>query len=131
MFTLDQIKAAHSKVQSGADFPNYIQDLIRLGVIAYDTYVSDGHTTYFGDHDFELTSLPKYEPLIVEETSNADQFIADLRSHQQGNTDYQTFCNDSAAAGVEKWSVDMEKMTCTYLDRSGNLMLVENIPVPN
>lgn len=28
MFTLDQIKAAHNKVKSGADFPAYIQDLI-------------------------------------------------------------------------------------------------------
>lgn len=28
MFILDQIKAAHSKVKSGGDFPTYIQDLI-------------------------------------------------------------------------------------------------------
>jgi hypothetical protein len=32
MFTLEQIKQAHDKVQTGADFPNYIQDLINLGV---------------------------------------------------------------------------------------------------
>lgn len=32
MFTIEQIKEAHSKVKSGADFPNYIQDLIILGV---------------------------------------------------------------------------------------------------
>ncbi len=43
MFTLEQIKSAHSKVKSGADFPNYIQDLINLGIKSYHTYVSDGH----------------------------------------------------------------------------------------
>ena len=41
MFTLEQIKSAHSKVKSGADFPNYVQDIIKLGVIFYETHVSD------------------------------------------------------------------------------------------
>jgi hypothetical protein len=30
MFTHDQIKVTHSKVKSGADFPNYIQELTPL-----------------------------------------------------------------------------------------------------
>ena len=32
MFTIQQIKDAHSKVKSGADFPKYMQDIIALGV---------------------------------------------------------------------------------------------------
>ncbi len=27
MFTVEQIKAAHSKVKSGADFPSYIKEI--------------------------------------------------------------------------------------------------------
>jgi uncharacterized protein YbcV (DUF1398 family) len=42
MFTIEQIKIAHTKVRSGADFPNYIQDLINLGITSYETYVADG-----------------------------------------------------------------------------------------
>ena len=38
MFTIAQIKEAHSRVKSGADFPTYIQDLIELGVKGYDTF---------------------------------------------------------------------------------------------
>ncbi len=38
MFQLTDIKDAHSKVKSGADFPNYVQDLIKLGVKKYETY---------------------------------------------------------------------------------------------
>ena len=30
MFTIKQIKDAHSKVKSGADFPKYMQDIIVL-----------------------------------------------------------------------------------------------------
>ena len=31
-FTIDEIKAEHQKVKSGADFPNYIQQIKQLGV---------------------------------------------------------------------------------------------------
>jgi hypothetical protein len=47
MFTIEQIKAAHSKVKSGTDFPAYVQELIALGVTGYETYVADGHTGLF------------------------------------------------------------------------------------
>jgi hypothetical protein len=40
-FELKEINEAHSKVKSGADFANYVQDLIKLGVKKYNTYVND------------------------------------------------------------------------------------------
>jgi len=60
MFTIEQIKEAHAKVKSGADFPNYIQDLIILGVKGYDTFVSDGHTEYYGVNNYTVASEEKY-----------------------------------------------------------------------
>ncbi|MGH2648681.1 MAG: DUF1398 family protein [Ginsengibacter sp.] len=42
MFTAEQIKTAHSKVKSGADFPKYIQDIKRLGVTSFETWVIEG-----------------------------------------------------------------------------------------
>ncbi|SEA69112.1 Protein of unknown function [Flavobacterium gillisiae] len=54
MFTLEQIKQAHDKVQSGADFSNYIQDLINLGVKGYDTIVNDGRVAYYGSDDYSV-----------------------------------------------------------------------------
>lgn len=128
MFTIEQIKTAHSKVKSGADFPQYIQDLIALGVEAYSTYVMDGHAEYIGKDGFQIKSDAKYPILIVSEKSDSENFINRLKIHQQGQTDYVTFCNDSANNGVEKWIVDMQKMTCTYYDKSGNIMLEEKIP---
>ena len=129
MFTLDQIKAAHSKVKSGTDFPNYIQDLIKLGVSHYETFVTDGHTVYAGENNYTIISPAKYDALSVANKSNSEQFISDLKIHQQGKTDYPTFCKDSATSGVEKWVVNMDRMTCTYYDKTGNTMLTETIPV--
>lgn len=130
MFTIDQIKTVHSKVKSGADFPNYIQDIIKLGVSSYETFVHDGHTVFRGKGDYQISSPPKYDPLAVADKSNNQKFQSDLKAHQQGKTDYPTFCKQSAENGVEKWAVDTNKMTCTYYDKGGNKMLTEIIPSP-
>ena len=128
MFTIDQISEAHKKVKSGADFPDYIQEIKALGVVAYDQYVSDGHTKYLGDDEFEIISPPKYASLNIAETGDIAKLKHVLKIHQNGQTDYFTFCQQSADAGVEKWVVDIEKLLCTYYDKIGNEMVVEVIP---
>ncbi len=128
MFTVEQIKAAHSKVKSGADFPKYIQELKQLGVMDYVTWVTDGHTDYFGGNGFKTTSQPKYDSLEIAGQLNKEQFVHDLKNHQQGGSDYFTFCQQSAAASIEKWVVNLEAMTCIYFDRAGGEVLVETIP---
>ena len=52
MFTVEQIKAAHSKVKSGADFPAYIKEIKTLGVTHYEAYVTDGHINYHGANNY-------------------------------------------------------------------------------
>lgn len=130
MFTIQQIKEAHSKVKSGADFPKYIQDIIQLGVESYESFVSDGHAEYYGSDGYKTQSDAKYPSLVIAAQSDKIQFQKDLKEHQQGKTAYLTFCRISAEWGVEKWVVDMSKMTCTYYDKSGNELLVETIPTP-
>ena len=130
MFSINQIKEIHSKVKSGADFPQYIQNLIELGVLSYHQFVSDGHSQYFGKDNFNIQSEAKYTALIVSESSDKVKFQHYLKIHQAGQTDYLTFCQHSAETGVEKWTVDMTEMTCTYYDKQGNKMLVEEIPMP-
>jgi uncharacterized protein YbcV (DUF1398 family) len=128
MFTVEQIKLAHSKVKSGADFPAYIQDLKKLGVTFYETFVTDGHTDYYGATNYKTTATANHEILTIAEKSNKAQFILDLKAHQNGKTDYLTFCQDAAKSGVEKWTVNMDKMTCVYFNTSGTKLLVEEIP---
>lgn len=128
MFTVSQIEQAHSKVKSGADFPKYIQEIKQLGVVAFETRVSDSRTEYYGRNDFRTQSIPKYEALTIANQPNPEQFKQYLKSHQKGETDYFTFCNHCAETGVEKWKVDLDKMTCTYYDKTGKKVLVEMVP---
>jgi uncharacterized protein YbcV (DUF1398 family) len=94
----------------------------------YETFVSDGHTDYYGANGYAVVSEGRNEPLYIAEECNAKQFKADLKAHQQGKSDYLTFVKLSAVLGIEKWAVCMEKMTCTYYDKGGNKVLVEAIP---
>ncbi|MEZ4838823.1 DUF1398 domain-containing protein [Flavobacterium sp.] len=128
MFTLQQIKNAHSKVKSGADFPAYIQELKQLGVVAYDTYVSDGHSNYYGQNNFNVTSEAKHEALAIADDTEENQFKNDLKAHQEGKTDYHTFCSDCAKSGIEKWTVNLNTMLCTYYDKTATKIVEEQIP---
>jgi len=131
MFTLAQIQSAHSKVQSGSDFPTYFQELIALGVVAYETFVSDGHTLFYGLDNFSLRSDPKYPELIISEIGNAAHFKEFLWQHQQGQSNYMSFCKQSASCGIQYWKVDTVTKTCTYFDSHQNILHTESISLPS
>lgn len=128
MFTLEQITTAHARVKTGSDFPAYTRELRLLGVMHYETFVSDGHTEFSGIHDYQVISPPKYDTQTVQTAYQAALFRDALQIHQQGGTDYFTFCRQCADSGIAKWTVCLEQMTCSYYDLAGNEALVEQIP---
>ena len=128
MFTVEQLKAAHSKVKSGADFPAYIKEIRSLGVTQYEAYVTDGHIDYHGANNYTATVPAKYDSIAIENSPNTDRFKAELLAHQQGKTDFLNFIRMCAETGIEKWEICMDKMSCTYFDKAGNEVLVEQIP---
>lgn len=128
MFTVAQIQSAHSKVKSGSDFPFYIKEIKSLGVTHYEAYVTDGHTDYHGGSNHTATVTAKYAPITIADVPQIEKFKAELLAHQQGKTDYLTFIKMCAETGIEKWEICMDKMTCTYYDKAGIEILVEQIP---
>lgn len=130
MFTINEIKEAHKKVKSGADFPLYFRALINLGVSSYDTYVTDGHSEYAGKDNFTISSRGNYAPIPVAGKPDKNKFGKYLKMHQQGETDYPAFCRHAAESGIERWKLDMTAMTCTYYDKEGHEILQEKIPSP-
>lgn len=115
-------------MKSGADFPFYIHELIGLDILQYTQYVEDGHTVYSGIDNYFIQSDAKYPACTIADKSNVAALKQILKIHQQGGTNFVTFCKQAAAAGVEKWTVDTAEMTCTYYDKEGINMLLEAIP---
>ncbi len=128
MFTIQEIQKAHGKVKSGADFPAYIREIKSMGVTHYEANITDGHIDYHGKDGYTVHIPAKYDAIPVVKESNKEGFVQELRAHQQGKTDFLTFINRCASYGVERWEICMEAMTCTYFDKTGKEMLVEQIP---
>ena len=80
MFTVEQIKTAHSKVKSGADFPAYIKEIKSLGVTHYEAYVSDGHIDYHSGSEYTATVPAKYELLEIADAPKIEEFKAEIKS---------------------------------------------------
>jgi uncharacterized protein YbcV (DUF1398 family) len=128
MLTLELIAATHAKVKSGADFPRYVQELKTLGMAHYDFYVTDGHTEYFLQDGTRLDAPAKYAGQAIATISDADALRQTIKIHQQGQTDFPTFCQQAAQAGVRYWRTDMMALQCVYVDVAGNEMINEPIP---
>ena len=128
MFTIEQIKSAHAQTKTGADFPKYVADLKKLGVAAYKTSINDGHTEYSSSSGFKLQSDGIYPNLETADKADKGKLSHYIKNHQQGGSDFLTFCRQAASAGIEGWEVDLEKYTCTYFDKRGEAILVESIP---
>jgi uncharacterized protein YbcV (DUF1398 family) len=128
MFTLEQIQVAHSRVESGADFPAYIATIRGFGVREFTTCVEDGRTQYRSLDGSVLVSPALYETKSIRSEVLVSEFEDQLRLHQKGGTTFFQFCEDCAGTGVDRWVVDLDGLTCTYFSLDGTAVVVEKIP---
>lgn len=128
MFTKEQIQAASAKAKSGADYPRLVQDFKSIGIKKYEHIVGDGSNVYYGDDAYSVTIFHEQNPILVSDDPSVEKLKQALSIHQQGKTDYPTFCLESGKAGVEKWVSDLDTMTVSYLDKTGKVLLEESIP---
>jgi uncharacterized protein YbcV (DUF1398 family) len=129
MFTAEQIKAAHAKTKTGADYPRFVQDAKKLGVHHYDYIVENGSTIWYDKDGNNITTLPNDSiNRKVSDTSSSEMLKKYILQHQQGGSDYSTFCRQAAEVGVARWSSDLEKMVCSYYDKNNMEMYAEPIP---
>ncbi len=128
MFTKEQIQQAQAKVKSGKDFQQLVQEFKAMGILLYEHWVGEEKNIFFGESNHRVDIEYGKPPLTVSNDSSAEKLKQALKIHQAGQTDYPTFCIQSAEAGVEKWVTDIGNMTVTYLDKNGNALIIENIP---
>lgn len=127
MFTIEPIQAALSKVKIGTDFPNFIREIKSLGVKKIETSLKENKTTYFNERNENLQMPSMYPDLEIAPEYNPRKFKQYLTLHKKGETDYLTFCKNCADAGIERWRVDLNKMTCVYFAKDNTLVYQEVI----
>ena len=127
MFTREQIEELHRRLGNAETLSDYVRSLATLGVVRYDSFVSDGHSEYLGPDSHRVISPPAHDDLSVAEDSDRDAFVDHLRRHEQGETNYLEMSKGLADSGVERWTVDTHAMTITFLGRSGEVLLVDQL----
>ncbi|MDQ6602046.1 MAG: DUF1398 domain-containing protein [Chloroflexota bacterium] len=127
MFTLEQINDLHVRLGRAETLFEYVHALNATGVEKYDSYLTDGHSEYFGKRGHKVISAPAHDTLSIAEKSNRENFLKHLKLSEQGKTTYIEMSKGLAESGIEKWTVDTSKRTMIFYDKEGNEMLVETI----
>ncbi|MGT2926029.1 DUF1398 domain-containing protein [Streptococcus cuniculipharyngis] len=127
MFTLENINRGHEQF-TGPDFPKLIAYFKELGMVENRVNIQSGLVTYRSTTGQLLEKTGYQVTGLVADKVNRDQFLASLRHHQAGQTDFPTFCQETAEAGIYQWVIDLEAMTCSYVDKTGEPVFVEIIP---
>ncbi len=127
MFTIEQVNVLHTRLGEAETLFEYVRALKAIGVTKYDSYLTDGHSEYFGKDGHKVISPPAHDTLSIAEQSNTEDFLKHLKLHEQGKTTYLEMSQGLAASGVEKWTVDTSQLIMIFYDKAGNEMLVERI----
>nr|AUN37612.1 hypothetical protein [uncultured bacterium] len=127
MFTIEQINDIHDRLGNADTLLAYVRGLNAIGVETYESYLTDGHSEYFGADGQKVSSPAAHDQLFIAEKSNRDNFLKHLSLHEQGQTSYVEMSQGLAESGIEKWTVDTRKLTMIFYDKAGNEMLVEKI----
>jgi uncharacterized protein YbcV (DUF1398 family) len=127
MFTIEQINEIHDRFGTMEHFADYVRALKAIGVERYDSYLSDGHSEYFAEDGRSVVSSPAHETLPVTDFGDRDRVLEHLRLHELGRTSYLEMSKGLADSGVEKWIIDTNAMTLTYVDKQGSDLVTEAI----
>ncbi|WP_405061152.1 DUF1398 domain-containing protein [Kribbella sp. NBC_01505] len=127
MFSLEQVDEIHDRLGNASTLGAFLEALREIGVVTSDSYVADGHTTYFGLDGHEVSTGPAHEVFEVAATSDKDRFLADLKRVEEESVGYGDMSRAFAEAGVEKWTFDTQARTITYYDRAGSALLAEKV----
>ncbi|HEM4817789.1 TPA: DUF1398 domain-containing protein [Streptococcus suis] len=127
MFTLEAINQGHEQF-TGPDFPKLIAYFKDLGMVENTVDIQSGQVVYCSKSGQVLEKAGYQVSVPVAEQFNKEQFVTILRNHQSGQTDFPTFCQETAEAGIYKWVTDLEAMTCSYVDKVEQPVFVETIP---
>ncbi|MBR8965047.1 DUF1398 family protein [Staphylococcus aureus] len=126
-FKLSAIQQAHQQF-TGVDFPKLFKAFKDMGMTYNIVNIQDGTATYVhqSEDDIVTSSVKSNHPVAPSSNQSIVQDV--LTRRQQGQTDFETFCDEMAQAGIYKWHIDIQAGTCTYIDLQEQAIISELIP---
>lgn len=125
-FSLESIKKAQ-KLYTGPDFPKLVKEYRLMGIILNIYNIETGVVNYINNSGDSIKDMGVKVDFDIPESSIYEKAILGLKRNQNGESDFMTFCTEVAQAGIYKWVVNLETMTCSYYDKNENLIISEII----
>jgi uncharacterized protein YbcV (DUF1398 family) len=124
---MEQVDDLHARLGRADSLADYQQGLAAIGVVRFESFVSDGRSEFHGADGQVVVSPAHHKVLEIVELSDRDAFMQNLRRHSDGQSSYLEMSEGLASSGLEKWVADTSAMTMTYSDRAGVALLVEEV----
>ena len=127
MVTLAEIDEVHDRLGKADTLGEYCRALAGLGVTGYASYVVDGRTAFQTADGRTLMTGAHHEPIEVAPQPDHAAVQGALARAAAGEVGYVEMSRLLGAAGLERWSVDTARLTMTYTDVLGDVVLVEHL----
>ncbi|MDP1836773.1 MAG: DUF1398 family protein [Chlamydiales bacterium] len=101
---------------TGRSFPEHLLAMIAEGVVSYQIDLVSGQATYFGKHQADTCSSDiarRFRLAVGTEWQLEDVKVA-ISSIQRNQLTYEEFLKAIAAAGVNRYIVDISNTNITY-----------------
>ncbi|ENI8645141.1 DUF1398 domain-containing protein [Listeria monocytogenes] len=121
------LQAATSEKNAG-DFPKVVQGFKDLGVTKYQFLVEKGVYVFWDEMGNQVESKLNGVSMPVSEEISRDKMKDAIKQAQAGKIDFEIFIKLAGLAGVRLWEVDLTAMKVTYIDNTGNDIVIEPIP---
>lgn len=126
-FSKASIHQAHAQF-TGVDFPKLFKVFKDMGMAFNTVNIQEGTTIYTHKDGTKIVDEGIKSNQPVNASSDRTQIQDILRRHQAGETDFPTFCEEMAQAGIFKWEIDLSAGTCAYIDLDKTAVITEYIP---
>ncbi|EJT4733595.1 DUF1398 family protein [Listeria monocytogenes] len=121
------LQTATSEKNAG-DFPKVVQGFKDLGVTKYQFLVEKGVYVFWDEMGNQVESKLNGVSMPVSEEISHDKMKDAIKQAQAGKIDFEIFIKLAGLAGVRLWEADLTAMKVTYIDNTGNDLVIEPIP---
>lgn len=126
MINIDEINQL--KQQANGNFEKLVKAYQAYGLSKFQTCASTAKTMYFDQEDNVVYDREDFFNFPIGKLNIGD-FKQGLIDHQQGKTDFPTWLELTAGAGIGYWIVDLCDKTCVYYDLDNNPVYTEMINI--
>lgn len=127
MFTQEMIFHLRSKVHTYFDLPRLVQQLKRIGITSYETFVTDFTTCYKGNTANEVV-VPGTSSYTISNDTDTHILRDALFAYKQNLISGKDFYDSLARAGVHSFVVDTVNLYIEYYDKKHELLVHTTLP---